>query len=140
MAGEIYRLWIKSVATDSTKKFKHIFASSLGKEERKLLTDPRYYETAVANFDEAFRTQTNGTVKDLIYALSPHPHDLTKIETPIDIWIGSDDTMITDPLIDVVYKKLKNKNIHKPDGYGSDLNVSLFEDILSTMQGQKPAD
>lgn len=133
MAGEIYRLWLKSVATDSEKKFKHIFLSTLGSKEQGLINDPRYSEVAIANFDEAFRLESSGTVNDVVYALTPRDLPLEQIKAPVKIWLGSDDSMIKTSLIDQVYSSVENKVVYNKQGHGSDLSISLFEEVLSHM-------
>jgi len=126
-------LWLRSISTDSDKKFKHVFASSLGKQEAHLLDDSRYAETAIANFDEAFKNQTSGSAKDLIYSITPRDLDLSKISTKVNIWLGGDDRMVSPELIDEVYSNVKDKHLYCPQGYGSDLTISMFDEILAKM-------
>ena len=130
MAKKAFVLWMKSMKFDTEQYIRRMIRQYAGKNEIHILDDQDYIDRLVLNFTESQKHNSNGSGQDAVYSLRPLELDLTKIDVPIDIWIGDQDSMISVASAKQICAPIPNHRFHVREGYGEEIYYHLFEEII----------
>ena len=130
MATKAWRLWMTSMKYDAEGYVRKMINQYVGYNELHILDNQDYINHLVLNFTESQRNQSEGSAQDVVFSLTPLNLDLSKINVPIDIWIGDDDSLISVSSAKEICDPIPNKTFHVREGYGEEIYYHLFEEII----------
>ena len=101
-----------------------------GSAEQEAIKNEAFIDRIKLNFIESQRNKSVPSAEDVIFALSPRNLDLTAIQTEFEIWLGDEDTWISEKCAKEIYAPLRNTTFHICMGHGEDIFYHKFADII----------
>jgi DNA-binding CsgD family transcriptional regulator/pimeloyl-ACP methyl ester carboxylesterase len=131
IAREAFQLWLRSMAIDINVNPIHDVDNSLGEQEQRYREDNEFKQTIVHNFQQCTHQNGTGSAADLINCLTLKDDYLSKIDIPVDLWIGDRDELVSVEGVKKMFASLPNANINIKEGYSKHIYYTLFGDIIS---------
>ncbi len=126
LAIHSYKLWAKSMK----HKVPNMIEGYSGSAEQEAIKNEAFIDRIKLNFIESQRNKSVPSAEDVIFALSPRNLDLTAIQTEFEIWLGDEDTWISEKCAKEIYAPLRNTTFHICIGHGEDIFYHKFADII----------
>lgn len=130
VAYEVFRLWMKSLQYDPQGYIRSMVQQYSGSAEKQATVNEQFINRLTLNHIESQRNKSKGSAQDAVFSVLPRNLDLSKIVTPIDIWIGDEDACIPVASAQQICAPLPNKTFHIRKGYGEDIFYHLFSEII----------
>lgn len=131
IAVEIYRLWHASMASQLDKHIEKTLTTTISSADKSHAQDPKFISTLKSNFAESAAQHSRGSAADIAYCFRHLQTDLSAISCPVDIWIGTEDGMISLQGVEEIFSDLPNLNIIVKQGHGEHIYYSLFAEIIA---------
>lgn len=132
IAVEIYRLWHASMASQLDKHIEKTLSTTISSADKSHAQNPEFIRTLKANFAESAAQHSRGSAADIAYSFRHLKSDLSTISCPVDIWIGTEDGMISLQGVEEIFSDLPNLNIIVKEGHGEHIYYSLFAEVIAT--------
>jgi len=131
VATEIYKLWHASASLRLHDHVEENLITSISSAEKSIMNNSHTVRVIKDNFRESAAQQGVGSAADFNYCFNKSTMDLSKIMTPAEIWIGSEDGLSSPQGMKISLKELPNQTINEIEGYGEHIYYSLFEKIVA---------
>ena len=131
-AKQSYELWLKSIALNLDKDYRKMVVGGLGPAEQSLFKQDNTIEFIISAFREATSKTLKGISNEMVFGLSPHKIDLSKITIPVDLWWGTEDVRFTLEGVENLAEKFPNCTLNVREGYSEHIYYALFEEIINT--------
>ncbi len=120
------------------------YISSIGKNtkhlcesDRAVLAVKRNAEAVMIQMKEAFKNGVSGTISEMRLYLNEWGFDCSKINVPVELWHGTDDTLAPIGSGQALARKIPNCNEHYVEGKGHFLvdEADVWKEILDSLKG-----
>ncbi len=130
-AKEVYILWLKSVTLNLDAHYPLMLQESIGSAERDYFAADNMIQRLTNAFKEGARQSLDGILNEMVFCMTPLNLDLSKFETPIEVWYGTEDKRITREGVEKIYSEFPNCTLNIKEGYSEHLYYPLLEEIIA---------
>ena len=130
LAVKMFKLWMKSMKYDPDRYVRNMIHQYSGSAEQQKIKDEKFIQRLILNYIESQKNESSSSAEDSLFCLTPLNLDFSKIELPIEIWLGDEDLLIPADTAREICAPLPNKTFNIRKGHSEDIFYHLFEEII----------
>lgn len=123
---------VKGILSDPATFFKQL-SGKLEQADRDILASERFKTEMFVSLKEGFRLGGKATARDIIQLMGGWSFKLSKINTPVDIWHGTNDYHVPVVLGKRFAKHLKNTKLFIKEGQGHYMFYTHWAEIMDAL-------